>query len=52
MFLLPQINKPMSTHVFNELQTKIYVLLMFLTVYFGEASTNHGATISYAYFRW
>jgi len=28
-FLLPQRNKPMSTHVFNLLQTKEYILLMF-----------------------
>jgi len=29
-----------------------YVLLMFSAVYFSGASTNHGAIITYAYFRW
>jgi len=52
MFLLPQINKPMSMHVFNLVQTILYVLLTFSTVYFSGASTNHGATIPYAHFRW
>jgi len=43
--------KTMPTHVFNLLQTKLYVFLI-LAVYFSGASTNHGATISYAYYRW
>jgi len=42
----------MSILVFNLLQTILYVLLMFQALYFSGASTNHGATISYAYFRW
>ena len=52
MLLLPQRIKPMSAHVLNLLQTKLYVLLIFWAVYFSGASTNHEATISYAYFRW
>jgi len=44
----------MSMHVFNLFQTKlyIYVLFMFRAVYFSGATTNHGAIISYEYFRW
>jgi len=38
-------------HIFNLLQTKLF-LLMFWAIYFSGASTNHGATISSAYFRW
>jgi len=41
MFLLPQRNEPMSMHVFNLLQTKLYVLLVFWAVHFSGASTNH-----------
>jgi len=31
---------------------KTFVLLILCAVYFSGNSTNHGATISYAYFRW
>jgi len=39
-------------HVFIFLQTKLYDMLMFWAIYFSGVSTNHGATITYAYFRW
>jgi len=42
MFLLLQRNKPMSMHVFDLLQIKLHVLLMFWAVYFSGTSTNHG----------
>jgi len=43
-----QRHKPMSMHVFTLLKTKLYVLLIFLSIYFSGASTNHGASIFYA----
>jgi len=56
MFLLPQRNKPMSIDIFNLLQTKVYVLLMFWAVYFSGASRNRGIRgynlVCLQYFHW